>query len=174
MTDPIGIVGTVGGLVSLGLQVYAGITDYLESLKSRQDELRSTNSQLEVLRKSLAIVENALPRLASMHPHEYKTVLPSIETCYSELQTLNDMLQHLADSSSPSRTVKGQMKRLKYPFHRPSLMKLEDKVHRANSVLQMVLHVLKLYVIPSMYFIPKTNIVHSEAVHWSLKRQYPK
>ena len=144
MADPVGIVGTVGGLVSLGLQAYAGITDYLESFKSRQDDLRSMNSQLEVLRKSLAIVEKALPRLASMHPHEYKTVLPSIETCYHELRNLNDMLQQLADSSSSSGAVKEQMKKLAYPFHRPSLMKLEDKVHRANNVLQMVLNALEL------------------------------
>ena len=33
---------------------------------------------------------------------------------------------------------------LLYPFHRPSLMKLEDKVHRANNVLQMVLNALEL------------------------------
>lgn len=138
-----GIVGTAAGLVSLGLQVYTGITDYLDALKGRHDDLRSANAQLESLRESLKIIEKVQPRLASVHPDEHQAILPSMGACNDEFQRLNNMLQDLLDPSS-STGVKQQMKKLSYPFHRSRLIHLEDKLQRANSLLQTVLGVLEL------------------------------
>ncbi|KAH8203374.1 hypothetical protein TruAng_002469 [Truncatella angustata] len=95
MGDAVGAVGTAAGLVSLGLQLYNGISTYLDALESRKDDLKSAQAQLTNLRRSLAVVDDVLPQLALIRGSAVDTVSSSLEQCKAELSQLDIFVQKL-------------------------------------------------------------------------------
>jgi hypothetical protein len=61
MADPLSIAGTVAGLVSLGLQVCGGITQYLDAIKCLAEELSSARRQVEPSKQRYKQSEDYLP-----------------------------------------------------------------------------------------------------------------
>lgn len=146
MAEPVGIVGTAAGIVSLGIQTYGGIAAYLDSYKDREHDLKIATAQLANLRGSLAIIDQAKPRLATKSHLDTTSLACSIKSCEDELKKLDELLRRLSSSSAPTSTsaIKDQRKKLTFPFHRPSLTKLEESLERTNNVLQTVLQSLEL------------------------------
>ncbi|ETS80502.1 hypothetical protein PFICI_08031 [Pestalotiopsis fici W106-1] len=143
MADPVGIVGTAVGIVSLGLQLYDGIATYFDALDGRKDDLASARAQLNSLRESLNTIQSALPS-SSTTSTGAGVVPPIVTECKNELDQLEVLLQELVGSSHPSNKLKERIKTLKFPFRRDNLMKLEDRLHKTNSVFQTALSVLNL------------------------------
>lgn len=144
MAEAAGVVGTAAGLVSLGLQLYSAIATYFEALGGREDDLASARAQLETLRRSLAIIESALPRLELTCRPGGDAVRSAMGECNNELAQLDALLRKLVDSPALSAKSKDRMRTLTFPFHRPSLMKLEDRLHKTNGAFQTALGALYL------------------------------
>ncbi|KAH6654578.1 hypothetical protein BKA67DRAFT_691580 [Truncatella angustata] len=144
MGDAVGAVGTAAGLVSLGLQLYNGISTYLEALESRKDDLKSAQAQLTNLRRSLAVVDDVLPQLALIRGSAVDTVSSSLEQCKAELSQLDIFVKKLVGISASSSTFKERMKLLKFPFNRHNLAMLEERLHKTNNVFQTVISTFHL------------------------------
>ena len=148
MADPVGIVGTATGIVSLGLQLYGSISSYIDAVKERREDLAASTRHLQGLRSSLRTIQAAIPTLSTRCQVQGDTVLLCLQSCEDELKSLEKLLGILVDAPvKPSNFIaklKEEKKRLSFPFHRPSLIKLEDRLQGANSVLQTAIHALEL------------------------------
>ncbi|KAF3021573.1 hypothetical protein E8E14_013363 [Neopestalotiopsis sp. 37M] len=141
MADPIGVVGTAVGVVSFGLQLYSAVATYVDALDGRRDDLASTRAKLDSLRDSLTTIQSALPSSPSTGT---STIPPIVTECKAELDQLEVLLQDLVGSNASGNKLKERIRTLKFPFRRDSLMKLEDRLHKTNSVFQTALSVLNL------------------------------
>ncbi|KAH7317156.1 hypothetical protein B0I35DRAFT_434656 [Stachybotrys elegans] len=144
MADPIGILGTAVGVASFGLQIYGAITMYLDALESRGDDLASTKAQLETLKSSLVIIEAAVPPLKTSLLADTSAVETILVSCKTELHKLEAFLQTLVGSLTPVSRLKERIRALSFPFHRPTLMKLEERLGKANSALHTAIDALQL------------------------------
>lgn len=145
MAEAFGIAGSAVGIVSLGLQLYGGITTYFDALEGREDDLASARAQLGSLRSSLVTIQSVLPPSASATASTgSSTAPPIVRECEKELNQLDTLLQELAGSSTSSKKLKDRVKTLRFPFRRDNLMKLEDRLHKTNAVFQTALIVFHL------------------------------
>ncbi|KAK2758044.1 hypothetical protein FQN54_004450 [Arachnomyces sp. PD_36] len=143
------LAGLAVGVVSLGIQVSGGITEYVDALNCRHQDLSSLIQKNDSLRKTLQIVEKSLSRLHHEHQDAGSAVRESLNSCKNELTTLKRLVDSFTyDSSTTSRKtkIKNTGKKLLYPFNRPQLDKLEARLGYANSALQLALEALGLSV----------------------------
>ncbi|KAF7536095.1 hypothetical protein G7054_g4821 [Neopestalotiopsis clavispora] len=143
MAEPVGIVGTAVGIISFGLQLYSAIATYIDALDGRKDDLALARVQLDSLRDSITAIQSALPSSPSGGTGT-STIPPIVTECKTELDQLEALLLDLVGSNTSGNKLKERIKTLKFPFRRDSLMKLEDRLHKTNSVFQTALSVLNL------------------------------
>ncbi|KAF5606219.1 ankyrin repeats (3 copies) domain protein [Fusarium subglutinans] len=148
MTDPLSVTGLALAVVSLGLQVTGGITDYLDSLKSRDQDISSIIQQNDALRKTLRIIESSISRFQSDHRTATEALRQFLDSCNEELKALESMNAALItdDQGTTGRRTKARNKgkKLLYPFHRPKLEQMATKLHHINATLQLGLQSLGL------------------------------
>ena len=149
--DPIGIVGTAGGIVSLGLQLYAGISKFLDDVKARAGDIGSASQHAEGLKNALDEIKASAARVPNSRLATDSAVLTVIGSCNSELKALEKLLGELRDSRVPPTDLKGKLKETKkklgYPYRRDGLLLLEQRLQKVNGVLQTALITLCLYVL---------------------------
>lgn len=152
MAEPIGVLGTAVGVVSLGIQVYQECKQYLGTVRSREEELGKTSAHLERLRESLDVISAAIPAFENEHRSPSTIVTSNLQSCMAELQFLQAELQK--HELTPQTDLKGKLKEvrkiLRYPFHRPDLDRLESRLERIIDVLSVAIDGLGLYVTPFM------------------------
>ncbi len=153
MADPLSVAGLVAGLaaglVSLGLQVCGGITQYLDALDCRDQDMVSVRQQTISLQNTLRAVEPSLAQLQSDHQAAAAAVHDCIAGCKSELRALLTLVTDLTGCDQPPRAgrrdkLKSQGKKLLYPFSRPKLNQLETRLRNANGAFQLALQTLGL------------------------------
>ncbi|KAI1079822.1 hypothetical protein F5B20DRAFT_153848 [Whalleya microplaca] len=146
MAEPVGLLGTTLGVVSLGIQVYGGLKEYLDSFRSREEVVGKSLVHLECLRQSLDIIKASLPSLENAHLSPGVVVASCLESCEVELKILHDELQN--HTSAAPTDLKGRMKEAKkkfgFPFHQPALDKLESTLERITRNLTIALDGLGL------------------------------
>ena len=151
MAEPVGIVGTAAGIVSLGLQLYGGLKVYLDDFKSRDDYVVKTLHHLDYLHKLLDSIRLIIPDLENERLVPSQIVAASLYNCEAELKALNGEIQkHALDdeiqknprTGAPSDRkgkAKETRKRLLFPFARRELEKLASRVDRVNNLLSIAL-----------------------------------
>ncbi|KAF5598053.1 hypothetical protein FPCIR_3326 [Fusarium pseudocircinatum] len=65
MAEPVGITGTAIGIVSFGLQLYTGISKYLDAVKGRDEDLKYAKQHTNILRDYLSSLEETLQTIGS-------------------------------------------------------------------------------------------------------------
>lgn len=148
MADPLSVAGLAAGLVSLGLQVSGGITQYLDALDCREQDISSARQQNESLRKVLPVIEASLSQLQSDHHTATAAAQACLDSCKTSFKALQDLVTDLtgpdqANSGKRSK-IASHGRRLAYPFKRPKLQQLEGKLRSANAALQLALQALEL------------------------------
>ncbi|EJP69640.1 uncharacterized protein BBA_01605 [Beauveria bassiana ARSEF 2860] len=150
MADPLSVAGLAFAVVSLGLQVTAGITDYFDALNSRDQDIASARQQNDTLRKTLRVIESSSSRLQNDHRAETAALRECLDSCKQELQALESTVTELisCDQATTCRKdkIRNQGKRLLYPFNRPKLEQITTRLHNINSNLQLALQNLGLAV----------------------------
>ena len=149
MADPLSVAGLAAGLVSLGLQVCGGLTQYLDALDSRDQDMVSVRQQTISLQNTLRAVEPSLAQLQPDHQAATATVCDCIAECKSELRALVTLVTDLSGCDHPPTAgcrdkLKSQGKKLLYPFSRPKVNQLETRLRNANGALQLALQTLGL------------------------------
>ncbi|KAL7762719.1 hypothetical protein ACKLNR_009254 [Fusarium oxysporum f. sp. zingiberi] len=150
MADPLSVAGLALAVVSLGLQVTVSITDYFDTLKSRDQDIASIIQQNDTLRKTLQVIESSISRFQNDHRTATEALRQCLDSCTEELKTLESMVATLItdDQGTAGRKNKARNKgkRLLYPFHRPKLEQIATKLHHINANLQLGLQSLGLSV----------------------------
>jgi hypothetical protein len=148
MADPISIVGTAAGLVSLGLQVYGGIKNYLNAVQSRQEDIAGVCRQVHVLKDALDAIEGSI-QSRSVNDHTSVSVAVScLQSCEIELNALKTILSDLTTSplasarSTLRAKIKEEKRKLTYPFQRSNIARLEERLRNVNLTLHTALHAL--------------------------------
>ncbi|RYP45967.1 hypothetical protein DL768_007749 [Monosporascus sp. mg162] len=129
MADPLSVAGLAIGVVSLGLQVTGGITDYIDALNCRDQDI--------------ALLQRD-------HQAATAAVRECLDSCKKELQVLESLVAELVacDQSTTGRKnkIKNQGKKLLYPLNRPKLEQLGTRLRNVNATLQLALQTLGLSV----------------------------
>ncbi|KAF5254430.1 hypothetical protein FANTH_688 [Fusarium anthophilum] len=150
MADPLSIAGLALAVVSLGLQVTGGITEYFDSLKSRDQDIASIIQQNNTLRKTLRIIDSSISRFQNDHRTATEPLRQFLDSCNEELKVLESLVAALItdDQGTTGRRTKARNKgkKLLYPFHRPKLEQMATKLHHINATLQLGLQSLGLSV----------------------------
>ncbi|KAI0549750.1 hypothetical protein F4679DRAFT_573349 [Xylaria curta] len=150
MADPLSIAGLVTGIISLGLQVAGGLSDYLDAVKGRPEELGSAKQQAAHMKDLILTIQDLLPQVKTTWPASANLIERHVQSCNTEISALNALLSELSQpalSNSGFRLKLAEQKqKLTYPFSRAHLSRLEERLIKVNGTLQTTLHATGLCV----------------------------
>ncbi|KAF3808250.1 hypothetical protein GCG54_00006869 [Colletotrichum gloeosporioides] len=143
------VLGTVVGVVSLGLQVCSGLNVYIDGLQCRREEIESTirhQKSLETLVAQIEALQNRCqaPGICSAPLQE------SMASAKAELLLLDEFINkvRIEGETGADRSVgemmKIQKKRLLYPFRRDRLDRLVTRLDVVIKALQAALQVFEI------------------------------
>jgi hypothetical protein len=139
MTDPASLVGTVSGVLSLGISVSQGIATYCSQFKGYESQTVAFLHRLESLKNTLEHIERLLrdPRssLKSCPIEAVQKVADCVLDCREWLQQLEKLLEKCQNSA---------FGRARYPFERETILDLEKTIAAFQSNLDTALQFLHL------------------------------
>lgn len=138
----------MAGVVSLGLQVAGSLSNHLEAVKGRVEELSSAKRQAANMKDLLLTIQNLLPQMKSDWPALATSIERYVQFCNTEISALDVLLSELSQlcSSRPGIRLKiaEQKQKLVYPFSQSHLGHLEERLVKVNSALRTALQVTGL------------------------------
>ncbi|KAI0186443.1 hypothetical protein EV127DRAFT_438992 [Xylaria flabelliformis] len=150
MADPLSVAGVVLGVVSLGLQVSSGLSDYLDAVRGRTEELNSVKQQAAEMKDLLLTIKDLFPQLENDWPAPTTLIKRHVKSCDTEISALYALLSELSQTASSSSGIRlklaEQKKKLIYPFNRSHVSRLEKRLTKVNGALQMALQVTELNI----------------------------
>ncbi|KAF4909567.1 hypothetical protein CGCVW01_v011902 [Colletotrichum viniferum] len=143
------VLGTVVGVVSLGLQVCSGLNVYIDGLQCHREEIESTIRHQKSLETLVAQIEGLhsrrqAPGICSAPLQE------SMASAKAELLLLDEFISKIriedvtGTERSAGNMMKIQKKRLLYPFRRDRLDRLVTRLDVVIKALQAALQVFEL------------------------------
>ena len=146
MADPLSIAASVAGLVSFGLEVCRGLTDYYEAWKGYEADVTALQNAIDNLVHILVHFEDRLRSPIHLKPDAVKTVLSHVAACREGLNTLQAKLDKVRARSGSGRMDKLDRfaRRATYPFKASTLAKLQEIVGELRQNLMAALGVLQL------------------------------
>ncbi|KAF5248685.1 hypothetical protein FANTH_5755 [Fusarium anthophilum] len=156
MAEAFGIAGSAFGTVSLGFQLFKEISQYLDDIDGREGDLKEARNYATNIQLSL----NALDVAISNAPTGDATTKNAIDSCKAScISAVNNLLAVVKQLRGPTITLpngnaaraKELCVKLKYPFKKQNMEKLEESLSRTNIALQTILQVFQLHVYP---FVP--------------------
>ena len=147
MAEPVGIIGTAAGIVSLGLQLCGTLKEYRDDVKYRDAYVIKALGNLEFLQQLLNRFQSILPDLEKEHIASTQIVATILQRCEAELKAMEGEVNEHAPTVTPSdrkEKMRETMKKLSFPFARQELDKLASRIDRLNSLLSLALQELNL------------------------------
>ncbi|KAK9420112.1 putative Fungal N-terminal domain-containing protein [Seiridium unicorne] len=148
--ESLGLAASVGGLLSLGLQITGGIVKYLDALDRRQEELahlRQQNDALTAILSALEIISSRL-QVQGQSLVLTTTVAQHIQSCKDGLTAVETLRVDLTDGDTRIWTMRleNKRKRLTYAFNEPKVQQLTQRLQHTNGLLQLALTGLGLEI----------------------------
>ncbi|UKZ68985.1 uncharacterized protein TrAtP1_010005 [Trichoderma atroviride] len=138
------------GIVSQGAQVCSIIANYIGSLKDRDEDLASISRQAQDLESIFQTLSESLaqgskdPLTAPAAAH----VSSSIQRCEAELNSLKQFVSRFSGSVSskarPQDKIIQQAKKLKYPFQKSDISRVQKSLGAIKETLDLALQNLEL------------------------------
>lgn len=138
------------GVVAQGAQVCSIIATYIGSLKDRDEDLTSISQQAQGLESLFQTLRESLtqgskdPSTVSAAAH----VLSSIQRCEVELKTLKQFAARFSGSLSPNARPQDkiiqQARKLKYPFQKSDISRVQKSLGAIRETLHLALQNLEL------------------------------
>ncbi|KAF5624603.1 uncharacterized protein FTJAE_10196 [Fusarium tjaetaba] len=164
--------GTAIGIISFGLQLYTGLSEYLDAVKGREEDLLQAKNNAKTLQCSLKAIGDALSKVNGSSMAQ-DAVEECKSSCESELHALNSLLNDLLgkpiNSAGPICKAKSSMQKWSYPFKKKNIARVEERLKSANNVLKTALSALQLAIlndqstaITSLQQTMKTILVQAE------------
>ena len=141
MADPISISSGVAGLVSLGLTVCSGISQYYVSWKDSEKDTARLRESLDTLTKTFTLIKRRISG-STFNREAVDRVTESLVACAGAIDRLNEKLDKLRCTKPGIVSV--QFKRSLYPFHTKTLEKLQGIVDALQTKLGLALQALNI------------------------------
>ncbi|KAF3763937.1 hypothetical protein M406DRAFT_243576, partial [Cryphonectria parasitica EP155] len=110
MADPLSVTASVAGVIGFGLQVCNGVSQYLDAIKERENDLESARRQAQHMKSLLALSKAALNRTGQGHGQSTSFGQIIVDACEPQIQALENLVTKLA-SGSPSSADQGKADR---------------------------------------------------------------
>jgi hypothetical protein len=140
-------VGTIVGIISLGIQVAEGLVKYYTAYKDRESDTAHTVKRLTHLLNVLEILRKRLSE-RKFEPDE-ASLVEIIKRSVGDCEELIHELQHETDkfTKAPSPGIvavaRATGRRLAYPFRQSTLQKLDEDIDELCAHLSLALQVLQ-------------------------------
>ncbi|KAF4501669.1 hypothetical protein FAGAP_2122 [Fusarium agapanthi] len=142
--------GTAIGMISFGLQLYTGLSEYLDAVKGREEDLLQAKNNAKTLQCSLKAIEDTMSQVNG-NAMAQDAVEECKSSCESELKALHKLLNDLQgkpiNPSDPVSKARSSMQKLTYPFKKKNIARLEERLKSANNVLNTALSALQLAIL---------------------------
>ncbi|RBR21057.1 hypothetical protein FVER53590_10557 [Fusarium verticillioides] len=143
--------GTAIGIISFGLQLYTGLSEYLDAVKGRDEDLLQARNNAKTLQCSLKAIEDAMSKVNGDHAIAQDAVEECKSSCQAELKALHQLLRDLKGEAigpaGPVSKVRSSIHKWSYPFKKKSINRLEERLKSANNVLKTALSTLQLAIL---------------------------
>lgn len=151
MAEAFGIAGSAFGTVSLGLQLFKEIAQYLDDIHGREEDLKEARNYATNVQLSLNALDIALSKAPTGDPATKDAIDSCKTSCVSAVNNLLAVVKELRGPTvtlpnSNAARAKELCAKLRYPFKKQNIEKLEEILSRTNSALQTILQVFQLYV----------------------------
>ena len=135
----IGLAASLVGIVSFGLQMCKGLTDYYNAYSKAEDDVKCLCDEIKGLTQTLMSFEKSIQdSRVDMDPEA--DVVALIEACRSKITELDTELKKLLKFQKGGRRsmrrVMSRAVRASYPFRADTMRKLRENVSRINEILQ--------------------------------------
>ncbi|KAF5553203.1 hypothetical protein FNAPI_6808 [Fusarium napiforme] len=143
--------GTAIGIISFGLQLYTGLSEYLDAVKGRDEDLLQARNNAKTLQCSLKAIEDAMSKVTGDHTIAQDAVEECKSSCQAELKALHQLLRDLKGTAvgpaGPVSKARGTIHKWSYPFKKKSINRLEERLKSTNNVLKTALSTLQLAIL---------------------------
>lgn len=155
MSDPLSVTAGVAGVLSFGIQVCNGVTNYYDHWKSYDEDVKTTYEMIDQLSGTFSLVSQKVDSNLLKRRPAASQIRSSIKACESGILALENRLNKIKAQEPNLATTKHEMaagelkrqgKRLLYPFKQGTLGKLKDVVGELRDKLAPALAVLSLDV----------------------------
>ncbi|KAH7216090.1 hypothetical protein DER44DRAFT_170006 [Fusarium oxysporum] len=149
MAEAFGIAGSAFGTVSLGLQLFKEISQYIDDIDGREEDLKQARNFATNIQVSINALDVAISNAPTDDPTTNSAIGSCRDSCVSAVNNLLALVKELRGPiisipNSNAARAKGLCAKLKYPFKKQSIEKLEENLSRTNSALQTILQVFQL------------------------------
>ncbi|PNP84058.1 hypothetical protein FNYG_02746 [Fusarium nygamai] len=149
MAEAFGIAGSAFGTISLGLQLFKEISQYLDDIDGREEDLKEARDYASNIQLSLNALDTAISNAPTGDPATKNAIDSCKASCLSAVNKLFAVVKELRGSTisvpnSNTARAKELCAKLKYPFKKQNIEKLEEILARTNSALQTTLQVVQL------------------------------
>ncbi|KAF6803060.1 hypothetical protein CSOJ01_11137 [Colletotrichum sojae] len=152
------VLGTVAGVISLGIQLSSGVMTYLDGVQCREEDIDSTKRRcrsMEALLKEIESLRLRLPSPAVPATTNGTALEESLSSAKAELSLLANFMGKICPSGAltPPKTamekIQEKKRKLLYPFRRDHLDRLDSRLEAANTTLRAALQLAELYQAPT-------------------------
>ena len=149
MGDPLSIVASAGGIISLSLTVCQGLINYYQAFTGQYQDVQILIQDLQGLKMSLTLLRDSLTH----RPDLLDLILPHIDTLKGRIDNLQPMLDRFRQNVSRRNVsghkafkekVKKTTQRTLYPFKKGMISELRDTVRQAQGNLSLALGVIQV------------------------------
>lgn len=144
MGDPLSIIASAAGIISLGITVCQGLIDYCQAFAGQYRDVRVVIQDLQSLERSLTWLHDSLTHRPDLLNH----VRPYIVTLKDRIDDLQPILDRFRGNVSGHQAFKEKVKkttqRTLYPFKKGMISELRDTVRQARDDLSLALQVLQM------------------------------
>ncbi|KAF5964018.1 hypothetical protein FBULB1_13024 [Fusarium bulbicola] len=148
MAEAFGIAGSAFGTASLGIQLFTEISNYLNSVEGRDEDLERAKNYALDFHSSLIALETLASTTGISDTDLERVINQGQANCATAISNLSKMVAQLKgqDPIPNSRTSKAMTLyvKLKYPFKKQNLESLEKQLFNTVSVLKFALTILQL------------------------------
>lgn len=147
MADPLSIAGSAVGIISLGIQVFQGLYDYIGSVQSRDKDLATASEHIKNLIGIFQALNDLVAKFQQL-PNPNSKAIHSLQKCVQDSKQGIEELRVLLESlqNAPANNMKAKLKNagklLAFGVRREDLLRMQDKVLALTTTSDFALQVI--------------------------------
>lgn len=147
MSDPLSLMGSAVGIVSLGIQVCQGLVSYTRSVKGRNKDIENGLKEVQSLTSLFNSINSIIPNIdqALIDTAEIRECLEAVEAKLQEFKQLLIKLRGLPQQGHIRSKAKEVVRSLVFPIHEGGLSSLRQSVQYLLDNLNLAVTTTSLY-----------------------------
>lgn len=133
--------GSAVGVISLGISVCQGITNYYSVFKGQDSEVDNMVGKVERLTKLLETLQHRLTKTRYEHSVSVESVEQNIVACAAALRNMNQILSKCEQDREGFKVI---TRKMLYPFKQKTLQDLIASVSQCQRDLATAMQILQM------------------------------